>query len=53
MFRLVSFEATVLAAVVTLLFTQPKPANDSVQVTNSDYFPAPESKGGWRRLDNK
>jgi CubicO group peptidase (beta-lactamase class C family) len=53
MFRLVSFEATVVAVVVTLLFAEPKPANDPVQVTNSGYFPAPESKSGWRKLENK
>jgi CubicO group peptidase (beta-lactamase class C family) len=51
MFRLISFEATVLAVVLSLIFTEMKPANDPVQMATSDYFPPPESKGGWRKLE--
>src|SRR6516225_7206485 len=51
MFRLISFEATVLAVLVSLIFTESKAANDPVQVTNSGYFPPPESMGGWRKLE--
>jgi CubicO group peptidase (beta-lactamase class C family) len=49
MLRLVSLKSTVLAVVVSLIFSRPTPADDPV--TNSSYFPLPESKGGWRKLD--
>jgi CubicO group peptidase (beta-lactamase class C family) len=50
--RLDMFEATLLAVVVVLNSSLPKPADDQ-ELAYSAYFPPPESKGGWRKLDNR
>jgi CubicO group peptidase (beta-lactamase class C family) len=59
MIRLSTIAATVLCFVVPLAFDQPEPADKATSAgqhtkngpTNSGYFPPPESKGGWRKLD--
>src|SRR5262245_42355383 len=46
------FEATVLTVITVLNSPLTNPVDVPGQTTHSAYFPPPEAKGGWKKLDH-